>query len=209
MAQTPEQAAELVAIAEDRGLILMVGHLLLYHPAFRFVEEAIQRGDLGDVYYLYSTRVNLGIIRRQENALEATLYFAGGRIAHLHTSWLDPHKLRQVTVVGSRKMAVIDDTEPVEKVRLYDKGVDLQPGEERYVDYAQGMRLRSGDIVIPKIEMREPLRLECEHFVECVRTGKRPRTHGASGLAVVRVLEAARRSLAERGAAVELAAAVS
>ncbi|MEP0548339.1 MAG: Gfo/Idh/MocA family oxidoreductase [Rhodothermales bacterium] len=240
MAQTVQQAERLVTLAEDNDLRLMVGHLLLYHPAFRYVESLIHSGALGDVQYLYSTRVNLGIVRQRENAFEslaphdlalalafidgapvavaaqgqailqpgvedvvfATVYFENNRIAHLHTSWLDPHKVRKVTVVGSKKMAVVDDVEAAEKVRIYDKGADaVEPG---YTGYAEAITVRSGDITIPKIPSVEPLRAECTHFIDCVRTGERPRTDGWNGLAVVRLLEAAKRSLADGGARVEL-----
>ena len=242
MAQNVEEASQLVKLSQDRDRRLMVGHLLLYHPAFRYVENMIDEGNLGEIFYMYSVRVNLGIIRQRENALEslaphdlsialrflksdpvavsangqaylqreiqdvafATVHFGDGKLAHIHTSWLDPHKVRKVTVVGSKKMAVIDDVESTEKVRIYDKGVDLKPGEKRYVDYADAMTIRSGDIHIPKIDMREPLRLECEHFVECIRTGNTPRSDGGNGLAVVKILEAAQKSLADRGATVEL-----
>lgn len=242
MTHTLEEAEELVAIAEGEGLQVMVGHLLLYHPAFAYVENLIRNGTLGEIYYLYSIRVNLGIVRQSENALEslgphdlavalqflgerpvavsaqghaylqpgiqdvafASIYFADGKMAHLHTSWLDPHKIRKVTVVGSRQMAVIDDVQESEKVRLYDKGVSMPPGEGRVVDYADAMRVRSGDIHIPKIEMKEPLRLECEHFVSCVREGKRPRSDARQGLDVIRILDAARRSIQHRGASVDI-----
>lgn len=237
MAQKADEAERLVRLAEERGRHLMVGHLLLYHPAFRYVEDMIRRGDLGRVYYLYSVRVNLGIIRQRENALEslaphdlsvalaflnqepvavatngmaylqqdiadvafATVFFDGGALAHLHTSWLDPHKIRKVTVVGSRKMAVIDDGAGAEKVRLYDKGV-----VDSYDNYGESLAVRSGDIYIPRIAMQEPLRLECSHFADCIRTGKTPRTDGRNGLAVVRILEAAQRSLREGGRRVSL-----
>ena len=243
MAQTSAEAEELVALAEERDVRLMVGHLLLYHPAFCHVEDLIRRGELGDVYYLYSTRVNLGIIRQRENALEslaphdlavalrfvdeqpvavsaqgqaylqegiedvafATVFFSGGALAHLHTAWLDPHKIRKTTVVGSRRMAVIDDTAGTEKVRLYDKGAGPRPGEPRYAEYAQALSVRVGDIHIPRLAAQEPLRLECQHFLDCVRTGEAPRSDGRNGLAVVRLLEAAQRSLKRRGASIELA----
>ncbi len=242
MAQTVEEAERLVALAEANDRRLMVGHLLLYHPAFRYVEDLIRQGELGRVYYLYSVRVNLGIIRQRENALEslaphdlsvalrfldarpvavsaqgqaylqpnvedvafATVFFENGALAHLHTSWLDPHKTRKVTVVGSEKMAVIDDVESTEKVRLYDKGVAVQPGEARYASYVEAMAIRSGDIRIPKIDMKEPLRLECQHFIECIRTGQAPRSDGRNGLAVVRLLAAAQQSLAQNGTTIEI-----
>lgn len=244
MAQTVAEAERLVALAQAQDRRLMVGHLLLYHPAFRYVEGLIQRGDLGEVYYLYSVRVNLGIVRQRENAFEslaphdlsialqfletrpvavsatghaylqpgiedvafATVFFEDGRMAHLHTSWLDPHKTRTVTVVGSQKMAVIDDVAGTEKVRLYDKGVDLQTGETpgRYASYIESLTIRTGDIIIPKITMEEPLRLECRHFLDCIRSGERPRSDGENGLLVVRLLEAAHTSLSQDGRRVSL-----
>jgi predicted dehydrogenase len=238
MAQTTDDARELVRLSDERDLRLMVGHLLLYHPAFRYVEDLVKSGELGDVYYIYSQRVNLGIIREKENAFEslaphdlsvalqlidakpvavsasgqaylrpgildvvfATVHFEGGQMANLHTSWLDPHKIRKVTVVGSQKMAVIDDVAASEKVRLYDKGVDVSKAS--YADYVEAMTLRSGDINIPKINMTEPLRMECEHFIDCVRTGNTPRSDGRNGLAVVEMMEAAGVSLANGGAQV-------
>ena len=242
MARTSEEAAILREEAEERDLRLMVGHLLMYHPAFIYVRNLIENGDLGDVYYLYSVRVNLGIIRQNENAFEslaphdisialeflqrppvavtaqgqaylqpgvedvafATIFFEDGKMAHLHTSWLDPHKVRKVTVVGSRRMAVIDDVEGTEKVRLYDKGVDVRPGQATYVDFASAMTIRSGDIHIPKIDMQEPLLKECEHFVESVLSGKTPRSDGDNGYAVVRIMEAAQTSMKNGGMKVEL-----
>ena len=248
LAQTAEQAEQLVNLAESNDLRLMVGHLLLYHPAFRYVESLIENGELGDIRYLYSVRVNLGIIRQKENAFEslaphdlsvalqfldeepvavsatgqaflqpgiedvafATVFFEGGKMAHLHASWLDPHKIRKVTVVGSKKMAVIDDMQNIEKVRLFDKRVDLQSGEaHRYVNYAEAMSIRTGDIVIPKIVMQEPLKLECQHFIDCVKSGSRPRSDGRNGLTVVKLLEAAKLSLAQGGAKIELQQSVA
>ncbi len=242
MARTVAEAAILVDEAKKRDLRLMVGHLLLYHPAFVYVRRLIESGELGKVYYLYGVRVNLGIVRNRENAFEslaphdiavalsfmnsrpvsvsaqgqsylqsgiedvafAVVHFADGKMAHLHTSWLDPHKIRKVTVVGSRKMAVIDDVEGVEKVRLYDKGVDINPAEATFVDYASAMTIRSGDIRIPKIEMREPLLEECRHFVDCVRTGTTPLSDAENGLEVVRIMEAALQSMKNGGAQVPL-----
>lgn len=243
LTQSIEEAEQLVQLAEDNDLRLMVGHLLLYHPAFEYVESLIENGELGDIRYLYSVRVNLGIIRQKENAFEslaphdlsvalqfldaaplavsatgqaflqpgiedvafATVFFEGGKIAHLHASWLDPHKVRKITVVGSKKMAVIDDMQSTEKVRLFDKRVDLQPGETHpYANYYEAMSIRTGDIVIPKINMQEPLRLECRHFVDCIKSGKRPKSDGRNGLAVVKLLEAAKRSLLNAGAKIEV-----
>ncbi|GMQ81627.1 MAG: Gfo/Idh/MocA family oxidoreductase [Rhodothermia bacterium] len=237
MAQTTDEARMLVKESANQDRKLMVGHLLLYHPAFLHVRDLIHNGDLGQVYYIYSVRVNLGIVRQNENAFEslaphdisvaleymqaepiavsaqgqsylqpgvedvafALIHFEDGKIAHLHTSWLDPHKVRRVTVVGSRQMAVIDDVKGTEKVRLYDKGVDVEPTEATFVDYANAMTLRSGEIRIPKIDMSEPLAEECRHFIECIQSDEIPRSGGQNGLAVVRVLEAARESLQKGG----------
>ena len=235
-----DHAEELVRIARERDRILMVGHLLVHHPAVRHLKEMVQKGELGDVLYIYSQRVNLGKVRRDENALwsfaphdlsvilhllEAEpidvaahgsaflqgtvedvvflhLRFPGGRMAHLHVSWLDPHKLRKITVVGSRKMVVFDDMEASEKIRVYDKGID-QIGQ--IVSYGDALSVRSGDILIPKISLQEPLRIECQHFVDCLREHRVPLTDGADGLRVVRVLAAAQRSLAACGTPIAVA----
>ncbi len=244
LAQKATEAERLVELSEQMHRTLMVGHLLLYHPAFRHIEDLIHAGELGDIFYLYSIRVNLGIIRQHENAFDslaphdlslalqflkskpvsvsaqgqaylqpgiedvvfASITFEEGQLAHLHTSWLDPHKIRKITVVGSQKMAVVDDTESAEKVRIYDKGVDMYTSAEQpYASYAEAMAIRSGDILIPRISMQEPLRLECEHFISCVQTGQRPRSDALNGFQVVRMLEAARQSLREQGKAITLA----
>ena len=232
-----DHAEELVALANERGRILMVGHLLLYHPGVRYLKDMVKRGELGDLLYIYCQRVNLGKVRRDENALWSfaphdlsvvlhllemepidvvargsaflqpgvedvvfvDLRFPGGKLAHVHVSWLDPHKLRKLTVVGSQKMVVFDDMEASEKIKIYDKGVD-KAGQ--VVSYGDALTVRSGDILIPKISLQEPLRLECQHFVDCVRERRTPVSDGANGLAVVRVLAAAQASLEQGGAPV-------
>jgi len=234
-----DEAETLIRLADERGLVLMVGHLLLYHPAVTRLKELLNDGQLGEVYYLYSERRNLGKVRHDENAMWSlaphdiavalyllgemptavsahgqaylqpsiedtvffTLRFADGRLAHSHVSWLDPHKVRRLTVVGSRKMAVFDDVEPSEKLRIYDKGVDRMP---EYDSYGDALTLRFGDIYVPHLEMQEPLRLECQHFVECVAHGRRPLSDGRNGLAVLRVLEGLQRSLDSEGSLVRL-----
>jgi predicted dehydrogenase len=237
LALSVAHAEELVALAAKNGRILMTGHLLLYHPGVRYLKGLVDRGELGEVFYIYSQRVNLGKVRRDENALWSfaphdlsvilhllgaepidvvargsaflqgsvedvvfvDLRFPGGKMAHVHVSWLDPHKLRKVTVVGSQKMVVFDDMEASEKIRIYDKGVD-RAGQ--VVSYGDALTVRSGDIVIPKISLQEPLKLECQHFVECVRERRTPLTDGADGLRVVKVLAAAQASLEAGGAPV-------
>jgi len=136
-----------------------------------------------------------------EDVVFLTILFESNCMAHIHVSWLDPHKIRKLTVVGNKKMAVFDDMEAAEKVRIYDKGVDYSPGVK---SYDEAMSLRVGDILIPRVSMKEPLRIECEHFIECVEHGRRPLTGAEEGLEVVRVLEAAEMSLRLSGALVDL-----
>jgi predicted dehydrogenase len=212
---------ELVSLAGDKDLVLMPGHLLLYHPAVLKLKELIDAGELGDVLCVYGNRVNLGIVRANENALwslgvhdlSVILYlldedpemvtaqgsasihpgvedvvfcflrFPSGKIAHMHLSWLDPHKMRKMTVVGREKMVVFDDMEPERKVTVYEKRAGSS-GE-----------LFSGDISIPKISTAEPLRLECAYFLELI-DGKHDRGKVArDGARVVRALEMLTESL--------------
>jgi len=217
---------ELVAIATERGLVLMPGHLLLYHPGIRKVKALVDAGELGDVLCIYGNRQNLGKIRKDENALwslgvhdlSVILYLIGeepseawahgnaflnpgvedvvfcylrfpsGKIAHMHLSWLDPHKMRKITVVGRDKMVVFDDMELERKVTVYEKAP-----EEPAQSYGE-WRTRTGDIFSPKIANDEPLRLEMQHFLHLVRCGT---THAEArdGLVVVRALERLQDSL--------------
>jgi len=232
-------AKELVTLAEAKGVKLMVGHLLEYHPAVGFMKDAIGQGMVGDPLYLYFQRVNLGIVRKAENAwwslaphdvsvacylfdaqpvsisasghdylqkgiedvVFANLKFADGRMAHIHVSWLDPHKIRKVTLVGSEKMIVFDDMAAAEKIRVYDKGAKVQRSVDSYVE---AITLRTGDILIPKISGGEPLRTEGQHFLDCIEKDQTPRSDGHDGLRVVKVLEAGGRSLASGGEPVRL-----
>ena len=227
LAQSSLDAERVVEAAEAAGRVLMVGHLLEYHPGVEKLRELVFGGDLGDVRYLYSNRLNLGQLRADENALWSLgahdvsvmlrlvdedpiecravgesymrsgvedvvfgyLRFPSGVAAHLHLSWLDPHKERRFTVVGSKQMATFDDMELDEKVKVYDKGFDQS--FESYGEYTA----RSGDVMSPSISNREPLRIECRHFLERVRDGVEPRSGPRSGLRVVRVLEALQESL--------------
>jgi predicted dehydrogenase len=221
LAQSVADAELVVGAAERSGRILMVGHLLEYHPGVRRLAELVQAGELGTVHYIYTNRLNLGQLRADENALWSLgahdvsvvlalageepyefdargecymrpgiedvvfgyLRFPSGLTAHLHLSWLDPHKERRLTVVGSRRMATFDDMELERKLTIYDKGFD--ESADSWGEYIT----RSGDVTSPRIPNAEPLRLECEHFVECIRAGATPLSDGRSGLRVVRVLE--------------------
>ncbi len=227
LAQSAAEAEAVVAAARDAGRVLMVGHLLEYHPGLERLKQIADSGELGDIHYIYGNRLNLGKLRAEENALwslgahdvsvmlrlagqEPTecaamgesymrpgiedvvfcyLRFPSGLAAHLHLSWLDPHKERRFTVVGSRKMATFDDMEVERKLTVYDKGFD-----EDFASYGEYIA-RSGDSWSPRVPNDEPLRLECAHFAECIRDGAVPRSDGESGLRVVRVLEQLQRSL--------------
>lgn len=212
-----EEAQELTWLAQEQRRIVLVGHLLLYHPAVQLLKKYIQSGELGEIYYLYSTRVNLGQIRQDENALwrlvphdiamfiyllEAsplvisaqgsaylqphfvdvvflTLKFDNA-LAHVHASWLDPHKIRQLTVVGSKKMAVFDDMEAEHKLRICDKAV---------ID--KTLVTTSGEDIFPHVAPTEPLLLECQQFIKSIAERRQPLTDARQGLQVVKALEAA------------------
>ncbi|HEX2504328.1 MAG TPA: Gfo/Idh/MocA family oxidoreductase [Miltoncostaeaceae bacterium] len=237
LALTAGEARDLAALADDRGRVLMVDHLLVYHPAVRELKEMIDAGRLGRVFYLYGNRQNLGIVRPDENALWSLgphdisvmlhlvgepaaevaasgqsylqpgvedvvfgrIRFPSGILGHLHLSWLDPHKMRRMTVIGSERMVVFDDMETERKVTVYDKGPI--PRTESYGEYIQ---VRSGDIHIPKVPAVEPLRIACERFVQAVRDRRPTPSDGRAGAAVVEVLEAMTASLAASGEPVRL-----
>ena len=226
-AMNAAEAEDLVATAEAADLVLMPGHLLLYHPAVQKMKELVEAGELGEVLYVYSNRQNLGKIRKDENALlslgvhdlSVILYlldeepsetwahgnafltegvedvvfcylrFPSGKIAHMHLSWLDPHKMRKLTVVGNEKMVVFDDMELERKVTIYDKA-PWQP-TQTYGEW----QTRTGDIFSPKIPTDEPLRLECRHFISLVNGDGDAQRVAQDGLAVVRVLEQLQASL--------------
>jgi len=242
LAMTASECEELIALAERRGVVLMVGHTFEYNAAVEYVEGLMRSGELGELYYLYSQRLNLGVVRQDVDALwnlaphdvsialrwlgempvavnaqgytylqagicdvvYLNLEFGSGVSVHVHVSWLDPGKVRRTTVVGSRKMVVYDDASTEAKIQVYDKGIDREHmggslGEFDTFGKFQLSR-RAGDVLIPQIDFVEPLKRECQHFVDCAVSGSRPLTDGHSGLRVVRILEAATRSLSQGGA---------
>ena len=238
IAMNAEEADRIAAAAAGKNLTVMAGHLLLYHPGVRYMKELVDSGELGRIYYIYSQRLNFGLVRTQENALWslaphdisvllyllgelpsvvsangesyiqenvqdtvfAHLAFSDKKLAHVHVSWLDPSRVRRFTVVGEKKMAVFDDVAQAEKVRIFNKSVE----RPTYSSYGEVFTLRYGDIHIPHVEMSEPLKIECRHFVDCVTGGEKPLTGVSEGRDVVKVLCAAQESLENGGKRVEI-----
>ena len=227
-----EHAEELIKVANEKGLTLMVGHTFEYNSAIHALKKYIDTGFLGQIYYLDAARLNLGLFQRDTNVLwdlaphdisillyllgkrpisvsaqgtpcifkgihdvaYVNLIFPGNISAHIHVSWLDPCKVRRITIVGSKKMVVFNDIESETKIKIYDKGVDAAPEDttgfgEFHCNY------RTGDITIPNIRFVEPLRQECQHFLECIVNHTEPCSCGREGLEVVKILEAAQHSL--------------
>jgi predicted dehydrogenase len=242
MAASSEECEQLNEAAAKRGLQIMVGHTFLFSPAVRKIQTFMDAGELGDIYYVSITRVNLGIFQKDVNvvwdlaphdvamlnylfkatptAVSATgrcyvqkdkgiedvafvtLEYPGGQIAHVHVSWLDPNKIREMTFVGSRKMLVYDDVTPTEKIKVYDKGVEIQPHYDSFGEFQ--LTLRSGDIFVPRIETVEPLRAEAQHFVDVIKGEAEGISTGLHGLEVVEVLERACQSIKDDGQPVEM-----
>lgn len=230
LATSVAQCDEMIAAAAERDLVLMVGHTFVYSPPVRAVKRILESGELGDVYFVTCSRVNLGLHQKDvsvvwdlaphdlsileywlgepplsvqamgrsciNNGIPDVAFlnvrYASGIIAELQVSWLSPVKLRRTILVGSKKMLMYDDTESVEKVKIFDEGVDYKD-PETFGEFQ--LSYRTGDIFTPRVENTEPLALEASHFIECVVTGERPITDGAAGRSVVAALEAAERSL--------------
>jgi predicted dehydrogenase len=240
LCHSSEACLDLIHLAEKKGKVLMVGHTFEYTAAVNKIKEIIEKGDLGEILYISSVRLNLGLFQPDINVIwdlaphdisiityilgehptsvngqgkghyrsdiedvaTITLNFRNGAIAFVHSSWLDPNKVRRTTIVGGKKMLVYNDTEPQEKIKIYDKGVDAPPYYDTYGEFP--FSYRYGDIYSPRIEDYEPLRQECAHFLECIEKNQIPRSDGYSGLRVVSVLEAANLSLKKKGQAVPI-----
>jgi predicted dehydrogenase len=230
-----QHAKELIEKSKKNALVLMVGHTFEYNAAVQTLKKLIESGELGEIYYADSARLNLGLFSRELNVLwdlaphdisillyilgqnplsvsahgmpfvnqgihdvvYMNLVFPGNILAHIHVSWLDPCKVRRVTVVGSKKMVVYNDIESLEKIRIYDKGVEKPPYTNTYGDFQ--FSYRYGDVIIPNIRFTEPLQKECQHFLECITNHTEPLTGGLDGLQVVKIIETAQKSLSENG----------
>jgi predicted dehydrogenase len=233
LATTIEQAEALSALAAERRLTLMVGHTFVFSPPVRKVKQLIDDGLVGPIYYVETTRVNLGLFQKDvsvlwdlgphdvsiliywlgevptqvsargrsypgealEDVAFVTMEFPSGILAQVQISWLAPSKLRRTSIVGRQRMIVYDDLEPVEKVKIYDRGVDRQPAS--YGEFQ--LTYRSGDILSPRLDTTEPLHLECAHWLQCIQTGQEPDTGAQRGVEVVRVIQAAERSIRRAG----------
>ncbi len=230
-----EDARNLISIAAQNNVVLMVGHTFEYNPAVRQLKNMIDSGELGDIYYIDAVRASLGLFQTKANVLwdlaphdisilryllgtepykvnvhsaacvqegihdvaYAAFRFPNNVMAHIRMSWLDPSKTRKITVVGSKKMVIYDDVENLEKIRIYDKGVKAIRHTDTFGEFS--FAYHYGDVVIPHLQMQEPLRVQCSHFLECIREGKTPQTDGYNGLSVVNILEAAQKSLEQDG----------
>lgn len=235
MTETVEQGSQLVDEARKRNLVLLVDHTFVYTGAVRRMGEIVKGGDLGQLYYYDSLRVNLGLFQRDvsvisdlavhdfaildyllgehpvavsasgvnhfpgtpENLAFISLFYESGMIAHCNVSWLAPVKVRQILLGGSKQMILYDDLQPSEKVKIYDKGVTFTDDAAQIQEMRVGYR--TGDMWAPKLVGTEALRVEGDHFVDCIRNGKTPQTDGSFGVRVVELIEAATGSMRGRG----------
>jgi predicted dehydrogenase len=240
LAGSIEEAKGLIETAEQNDRVLFTGHTFVYNAAVQKMKELLRAGELGEIFYVSSIRVNLGLFQEDINVIWdlaphdisilnyifgcepvtvcthaksyiregiedvafMVLQYPHGIVAHIHVSWLDPCKIRRTTLVGSKKMLVYDDTSTLEKIRVYDKGVTIQPHYDTFGEFQ--LAYRFGDIIVPKINEVEPLKSECSHFIECMRNGSRPVSDGHAGLSVVKVVERACESTKLGGAPLPL-----
>jgi predicted dehydrogenase len=235
MAASCAECEELIEIAERNSLVLMVGHTFLYSSPVRKIVEIVRAGDIGELRYISSRRLNLGLFQKDinvawdlaphdisiilhilrespltvncqgnanvtdciEDVTNLCLTFSNRRFATIQSSWLEPRKVREMTIVGTRRMIVYDDVEPLEKIRIYDVRVECPPHYDTFSEFHYSYHY--GDSYIPKIPQEEPLKTECQHFLDCIKHGTKPLTDGRAGLELVRILEAASESLKQHG----------
>ena len=238
LATSSAECEELIDIAKKNGVVLMVGHTFLYSAPIRKMKQIIEWGDVGDIRYISSRRLNLGLFQKDINVtwdlaphdISIVLYIMGeapisvnctgnahvtpgvqdvttmcvnfrqNRLATIQSSWLDPRKVREMTIVGTKRMIVYDDVQPLEKIRIYDMRVERPPHYDNFAEFQYSYHY--GDSYIPYVKQEEPLKVECQHFLDCIQHGKTPITSGKEGLDVVRILEAADASLKQNGGAV-------
>ena len=240
MAASSSECRELIELAQKKNLTLMVGHTFIFTPAVRKIKEIIDSGDLGDIYYINSQRLNLGLFQKDinvawdlaphdisiilyilnqvpvsvncqgkanvypgiEDIINMTIKFSAGGFATIQSSWLDPNKIRKMTFVGNKKMLVYDDTEPLEKIKIYDKRVERPPYYDSFGEFQHSYHY--GDMYSPYLKQNEPLRMECQHFIDCIMNDKNCESSGSEGMKVVQILEASSESLKNGGKEVKL-----
>lgn len=240
MASSSTECEELNAIAQSKGLTLMIGHTFLYSAPVRKIKDIVKSGDIGQIQYISSRRLNLGLYQKDinvawdlaphdisiilyimehsplsvncrgnchvtpgiEDVTNMALTFPNNQLATIHNSWLDPRKVREMTIVGTRRMIVYDDVEPLEKIKIYDARVDRPPHYNTFAEFTYSYHY--GDIYVPYVKQEEPLKVECQHFIDCIVTGATPISNGHHGLELVKILEASSQSLKNQGAAVHL-----
>lgn len=240
MAMSVAESSKLNELAERQKLTLMVGHTFIYSSPVRKIREIIRSGDLGDILYISSRRLNLGLFQKDinvawdlaphdisiilyvldeipvsvncqgkahftkgiEDVTNMTLNLSNGGFSAIQSSWLDPNKVREMTFVGSKKMLVYDDLEPMEKIKVYDKRVEIPPHYDTFAEFHYSYHY--GDMYSPYLKQSEPLKVECEHFLDCIKTGKKSNSSGTDGLRVVQVLEAASKSLKNGGREIQI-----
>ena len=240
LAGSVEQSRELVDLAHKENLILMVGHTFIYTPQVKKIKEIIDSGDIGEVMYISSRRLNLGLFQKDinvawdlaphdlsiilhligekpfsvncngkahinpniEDITNITLNFHNGCFALIQSSWIDPRKIREMTIVGTKKMIVYDDLEPLEKIKIFDKRVEAPPHYDTYAEFHYSYHY--GDVYSPYLKQTEPLKTECLHFLECINSGSQSMSSGEDGLRVVQILEAASTSLKNKCVSIDL-----
>ncbi len=240
MTASVAESEELIDIADRKGLTLMVGHTFIYTSAVRKIKEIVKSEDFGELYYISSRRLNLGLFQKDINVawdlaphdISIVLYlmdrppvsvncqgkahvtsgieditnlsmnFERSGFAMIQSSWLDPNKIREMTIVGSKQMVVYDDMEPLEKIKIYDKRVEVPPHYDTFAEFQYSYHY--GDVLAPFVKQTEPLRVECQHFLDCINSGEKPESDGRDGLNVIKILEASSHSLKKEGAMVSI-----
>jgi predicted dehydrogenase len=240
MASSVDECRELLDLAHNMGLTLMVGHTFIYSPPVKKIKELVDSGDLGGIQYVSSRRLNLGLFQKDinvtwdlaphdiaiilhvlndkpvsvncqgkahvskgvEDVCNMTINFANGGFCTIQSSWLDPNKIREMTFVGEKRMLVYNDLEPIEKIKIYDKRVEKPPHYDTFAEFHYSYHY--GDMYSPYLKQFEPLKEECQHFIDCIKTKCESISSGREGLKVVQILTAASESLKQRGAAVSI-----
>jgi len=240
MAASAAQCEELIEVAQQNGLLLMVGHTFLYSPAVKKIKEIVDRGDLGQIRYICARRLNFGPYRKDinvawdlaphdisiilhllhefpesvncsgsafikpgnEDVTSMCLTFGKDRSAIIHSSWLDPRKVREMTIVGSKRMIVYDDVEQQEKIRIFDARVEHPPHYDTFAEFHYAYHY--GDIYSPYLKQEEPLKTMCQHFIDCIQESKKPMTGGVQGMELVKILEASSASLWQGGSRIPI-----